>query len=184
MSDENAPEVDENEADPQEGQPDVEQERKEEPFDAERAKKALAKKNSEAENLRRRLKELEPLAQKAKELEDASKSETERLAGARDEFKSRAESAEASLTKLQIALAAAPEGASLAQVKAVAKRLNGANQEELTEDAAELYELLGAAHRRPAVSGKPTEALRGGADPDEEPEETDPRKLADLIRRG
>ncbi|WP_407563317.1 hypothetical protein [Streptomyces sp. 184] len=51
----------------------------EEPFDAERAKKALNKKNSENENLRRRLKELEPLAKKAKELEDAQKSEQERL---------------------------------------------------------------------------------------------------------
>jgi DNA repair exonuclease SbcCD ATPase subunit len=51
----------------------------EEPFDAARAKKALSKKNSENENLRKRLKELEPLAKKAQELEDAQKSEQERL---------------------------------------------------------------------------------------------------------
>lgn len=51
----------------------------EEPFDAERAKKALSKKNSENENLRKRLKELQPLAEKAKQLEDAQKSEQERL---------------------------------------------------------------------------------------------------------
>ncbi|WP_237515125.1 MULTISPECIES: hypothetical protein [unclassified Streptomyces] len=51
----------------------------EEPFDADRAKKALSKKNSENENLRRRLRELEPLAAKARELEDAQKSEAERL---------------------------------------------------------------------------------------------------------
>lgn len=50
-----------------------------EQFDAERAKKALSKKNSENENLRRRLKELEPLAKKAQELEDAERSESERL---------------------------------------------------------------------------------------------------------
>ncbi|MGW5197361.1 phage scaffolding protein [Streptomyces spiralis] len=51
----------------------------EEPFDAERAKKAINKKNAEAKALRERLKELEPLARKAKELEDAQKSEQERL---------------------------------------------------------------------------------------------------------
>ena len=51
----------------------------EEPFDAERAKRAINKKNAEAENLRKRLKELEPLARKAKELEDAQKSDQERL---------------------------------------------------------------------------------------------------------
>lgn len=50
-----------------------------ETFDEARAKKALSKKNSENENLRKRLKELQPLAEKAKQLEDAQKSETERL---------------------------------------------------------------------------------------------------------
>ncbi|MFJ8016238.1 hypothetical protein [Streptomyces sp. NPDC096339] len=51
----------------------------EEPFDRKRAEAALRKKNSEAENLRKRLRELEPLAAKAKELEDAQKTEAERL---------------------------------------------------------------------------------------------------------
>ncbi|MET9728673.1 hypothetical protein [Streptomyces zaomyceticus] len=52
----------------------------EEPFDADRAKKAINKKNAENKSLRDRLKELEPLARKAKDLEDAQKSEQERLA--------------------------------------------------------------------------------------------------------
>ncbi|MER7623944.1 hypothetical protein [Streptomyces sp. NPDC126503] len=52
----------------------------EEPFDRKRAEAALRKKNSEAENLRKRLKELEPLARKAQELEDAQKTEQQRLA--------------------------------------------------------------------------------------------------------
>jgi len=51
----------------------------EEPFDRERAEAKIKKANSEAENLRKRLKELQPLAAKAKELEDAQKSEQERL---------------------------------------------------------------------------------------------------------
>ncbi|GAA2802986.1 hypothetical protein [Streptomyces showdoensis] len=52
----------------------------EEPFDADRAKKAINKKNAENKSLRDRLKELEPLARRAKELEDAQKTEQERLA--------------------------------------------------------------------------------------------------------
>jgi len=51
----------------------------EEPFDADRAKKAINKRNAENKSLRDRLKELEPLARKAKELEDAQKTEQERL---------------------------------------------------------------------------------------------------------
>lgn len=51
----------------------------EEPFDADRARKAINKKNAENKSLRDRLKELEPLAAKAKEFEDAQKSEQERL---------------------------------------------------------------------------------------------------------
>lgn len=51
----------------------------EKPFDRKKFEAELRKKNSEAANLRKRLKELEPLAQKAKEFEDAQKSETERL---------------------------------------------------------------------------------------------------------
>lgn len=51
----------------------------EKPFDRKKFEAELRKKNSEAANLRKRLKELEPLAQKAREFEDAQKSETERL---------------------------------------------------------------------------------------------------------
>lgn len=154
---------------------------KDEPeFDEARAKAKIAKANQEAKNLRQRLKELEPLAAKAKELEDANKSETEKLSEDRDGHKSRADTAETALLKLRVALDNAPEGASLAHVKAVAKRLSGANEDELAEDAAELYELVGANKAR--VQRRPTEKMRGGNDPDEPVEETDPRKLAALIQ--
>lgn len=156
---------------------------KDEPeFDAERAKAKIAKANKEAQNLRARLKDLEPLAAKAKELEDANKSETDKLLEDRDTHKSRADSAESQLRKLVVALDNAPEGASLAQVRAVAKRLNGSSEDELAEDAAELYELVGA--HKPKVPRKPTEKMRGGNDPDEPVEETDPRKLAAAINSG
>jgi len=51
----------------------------EKPFDRKQAEAKIRKANSEAANLRKRLKELEPLARKAKEFEDAQKSEAERL---------------------------------------------------------------------------------------------------------
>jgi hypothetical protein len=51
----------------------------EKPFDRKQAEAKIRKANSEAANLRKRLKELEPLARKAKEFEDAQKSEQERL---------------------------------------------------------------------------------------------------------
>lgn len=154
----------------------------EEPFDQDRAMAKIRKANSEAAKLRERLKQLEPLAQKAQELEDASKTEAQRLSEALETHKTRADTAEGRLSKLEVALEAAPEGASLAQVRAVAKRVSGATDEERAADAAELYELLGVTSK-PTVAGKPREALRGGGDPDEEPEETDPRKLADRIGR-
>lgn len=50
-----------------------------EPFDQKRAEAAIRKKNSEAENLRKRLRELEPLAAELQRIKDAEKSDTERL---------------------------------------------------------------------------------------------------------
>ncbi|WP_031189817.1 MULTISPECIES: hypothetical protein [Streptomyces] len=79
MPEETEPEQDVEEPQEPETAPEADQGTEEEPFDAERAKKALSKKNAEAKSLRERLKELEPLARKAKELEDAQKSEAERL---------------------------------------------------------------------------------------------------------
>lgn len=181
MADNDAPDNDADEVDPQEGQPHGGDERTEmEPFDADRAKAKIAKANSEANNLRKRLKELEPLAQKARELEEAGRSDLERLTADRDTLKTRAESAEVGLAKYNAALEAAPDGATKKLIAAVAKRVTGSSPEELAADAAELYELLG---HKSAPSSRPKEALRGGADPDETPEETDPRKLADAIGR-
>lgn len=51
----------------------------EKPFDRKKFEAALRKKNSEAENLRRRLKELEPAAAELQRIKDAEKSESERL---------------------------------------------------------------------------------------------------------
>lgn len=142
-------------------------------WDPDRAREQLRKKNSEARNLRARLKELEPLAQKAKELEDAGKSETEKLT----ERVTAAEKAAADSTdevlRLRVALR---KSLTLTQ----AKRLVGSTEEELEADAEELLASFGGdgkSERKPKISGKPKEHLRGGGDPDEEPDETDVRKL-------
>lgn len=136
--------------------------------------------------------EAEEFRKKVKEFEDKDKSESQRLQEAADEAKSRAGKAEVGYRKLQTAMDRAPDGASLTQIKAVAKRLSGETDEELETDADELFALLAPstldkdeANGKDAkgLKSKPRENLRGGGDPEQEPEETDPRKLAELIGR-
>lgn len=73
-----------------------------------------------------------------------------------------------------------------------AKKLEGKTREELEADALDFAEAFGAKQdgqeqeqrRTPAVQrGRPRENLRGGGTPDEEPIETDPKKLAAMIPR-
>lgn len=60
--------------------------------------------------------------------------------------------------------------------KEIASRLQGKDRDEMVADAEKLLELLAPA-KRPATR-RPAEALRGGLQPDAEPEETDPNKIA------
>ena len=62
---------------------------------------------------------------------------------------------------------------------AIAKRLQGSTREEMLADAEALVELV-APTKAPATR-RPTETLRGGGQPDREPEETDVRKIADRM---
>lgn len=148
------------------------------PFDPEIAKAKIAKVNSEAANLRKRLRELEPLAAKAKELEDANKSDTEKLTERVTAAEKEAGTTRTELMRLRV-------GMRKGLTEKQAARLVGATVEELEADADELLESFGGAKGKPApkVAGKPTERLRGGTDPDEPVEETDPRKLAQMITR-
>lgn len=119
-----------------------------------------------------------------KEIEDKNKSESQRMAEAVEDAKSKASKAEQNFLKLQTALDRAPEGATLKQIQAVAKRLSGDDQDELDADADELFALFApASEKGKPPAGKPKERLRGGGDPNDEPEEMNPRKLADLIGR-
>lgn len=134
-------------------------------------------------------KELNDLKAQLKKYQDKDKTETERLTEARDEAATRAAKAQESFQALSVAMDRAPAHATLKHVRMVAKRIRGETEDELEADADELFEMLAPAPKEkdePAprkVAGKPRERLRGGGDPEEEPEESDPRKLADMIRR-
>jgi hypothetical protein len=127
-------------------------------------------------------------AAKLKKYEDEGKSESQRLQEERDSHKTRAEKAEAQAKAFAVAMERAPEHASLAQVRAVAKRVRGDDEDALERDADELFGLLAPEPSEPKPGTKtpsrPKERLKGGtAEPDEDPEETDPRKLAALLPR-
>jgi hypothetical protein len=122
-------------------------------------------------------------AEALKKYEDANKSEAERLQEERDSHKTRAEKAETALKCREIAEERAPEHATVAQIKAVARRLSGDTDEALEKDADELFALIAPTPPTAKTPQKPKERLRGGSEPDADVEETDPRKLAALSPR-
>lgn len=129
-------------------------------------------------------KERQELLDKLKQYEDKDKTETQRLQEAAEDAKTRAATAESNARKFRTAIDRAPEGASLAHIKAVAKRLSGDTDEEMESDADELFALFAPEKdTKKAPPGKPKESLGGGGNPDDEPDEMDPRKLADAIGR-
>lgn len=96
-------------------------------------------------------------AKRLAELEEADKSETEKLASERDQHRTRADSAELSLARLEVAL---DKGLTRAQ----AKRLVGSTREELEADADELLSDLGGVTRKPGSfdAGAKTKTANGG----------------------
>lgn len=160
---------------PPEGDPDDK-----EPFDEERARAKIAKANSEARGLRERLKELEAKAAKLDELEDAKKDEVTKLTEKVAAAEAKVQEAELRSLRLEVA---AEKGLTAKQ----AARLVGTTREELEADAGELLDTFKSSDdddgkdRRPA--GRPTQKLRGGGDPTEDPAETNPAKLAESVPR-
>ncbi len=115
------------------------------------------------------------------ELENAGKSETERLTSENAALKAQAADSTSKLLRLEVAVA---KGLTPAQ----AKRLVGSSQEELEADADDLLATFKpavdpAADTKVPPTQRPVTALAGGADPTEEPDELDPRKLAAGIAR-
>jgi hypothetical protein len=135
------------------------------------------KKALEAERKARREAEqqLKALQDRLDELESKDKSEVEKANEKAVKAEKRAEEAEAKAIRMEIATS---KGLTPAQ----AKRLVGATKEELEADADELLDSF-KPEDKPSPSGRPKERLRPGAVPDAEPEETDPRKLAEAVPR-
>lgn len=147
-----------------------------EPLDLDRAKEKIHKANSEAANLRKRLKDLEPLAKKARELEEASKTTEQKLEERATGAETRATKAEAEAARLRVALR---KGLSETQ----AKRLVGESEEDLEKDADELLESFkGDGGQEPPA--RPRERLRPGAAPAADAADNDPAKLAEQVPRG
>lgn len=143
-----------------------------EPFDEERARAKIAKANSEAANLRRRLKEAEAKAAKLDELEDANKSDIERANERLTAAEQRALEAEQRAWRLEVA---AEKGLTPAQ----ARRLVGTSKEELEQDADDLLATFDLS-REDDGRTRPKERLKPGASRAEEPE-ADPDEIADRI---
>lgn len=125
-------------------------------------------------------------AEKLKQYEDANKSEFQRIEERAAAAETRAAKAESTAKALQIAMERAPEHATLAQVRAVAKRVRGDDEDALAEDADELFALLAPEPKAPKTPSRPKERLKGAVadgEPDAEPEITDPRKLAAMVPR-
>lgn len=121
---------------------------------------------------------------KVKGFEDANKSESQRLEEAKSNFEGRATKAEQDSARLRVALR---KGLTETQ----AKRLVGETEEDLDKDADELLADFkkdddpkpGDDPKDPPPDPKrrPTERMRPGAVPEAEPDETDPRKLAEQV---
>ena len=126
----------------------------------------------EARKWEARAKENSSAAARLKELEDQGKTETQRLTDDRDSLKSRAEQAESKLMRLEVGLA---KGLTPAQ----AQRLVGSTKEELEADADDLLATFGG---KAGSTKKPTETLRGGGDPDTDPEPDLSKVVADIPR--
>jgi hypothetical protein len=136
--------------------------------------------------------------EKAWSLIQALRADKEKLTGERDSFKQKVESAEAAslsdLEKAQRERDAAVEASNKSAGDAA--RLRAAVKFGIDEDDLDLLgngtedEILARAERLASrfkadpVPGKPRESMpRGGGDPDAEPEETDPAKLAAAVPR-
>jgi hypothetical protein len=125
-------------------------------FDPSKALEKIRKLNSEAANLRKRVKDAEGKA-----------------AGT-DEKETRIKALEAENLRIRI-------GARHGLPDTLIDRLKGDTEDEILADAEKLLELVSSSKRPPTA--KPAERLRGGGDPTTEPEETDISKIGERMFR-
>lgn len=124
-------------------------------------------------------------ATKLQELEDGNKSEIQRLTDRATEAARKAEEAESRANAAELAALRFKVATSKGLTPTQAGRLQGTNEAELETDADELITSFAPAEdstHRPPVR-RPAPRLRGTADPEEEPEETDARALIKDVPR-
>lgn len=116
-------------------------------------------------------------AKELAELKEADKTEVQKAADKAADAEKRAQDAETRALRLEVAV---EKGLTPSQ----AKRLVGTTREEFEADADDFLESIKTDDKNPTPPGKPRERLSGGGDPTEEPEETDPAKLAAKVSSG
>jgi len=140
-------------------------------LEAERDKwKASALKND------KRAKDNADAASKLAALEDQQKSELQKLTEKAEQATREAEAAQLQLLRVEVASA---KGLTPLQ----AKRLQGGTREEIESDADDLLAAFKPSEpTKPPAGDKPKARLQPAGEPEDEPEETDPRKLANRIQ--
>lgn len=115
---------------------------------------------------------------------DKDKSVLDQLTEERDRLKAELSTAVSGTRRRDAAEEYAPDHATPAQIQAAASYITGDTPDELKASAEKFYALIAPVPTsQTPVAGRPRERLRGGGDPSTTPDETDPRKLAALIRR-
>lgn len=150
-------------------------------FNPERAWKLIQNLQVQAKNPAAK-KELEQLRTKIKEYEEANLTEKQRLEKELEEAKTSSSTTGADLLKIRAAMAKAPEGMSPSKILTMSKRLTGNTPEELETDAEELFADFAPASTRPP-SKVPAENLKGGGEPDKDPEPDPDKIVANLLKR-
>lgn len=147
-----------------------------EEFDAEKAWRLIQNVRSDADKAK---KERDEFRAKVDKHEDENKSESQRLEDRATKAERRADEAEQESARLRVAL---KKGLNLSQ----AKRLVGASEDELEQDADELLETFRSENGEQGdpPPRRPTEKLRPGAAPSSDGDgEDDPKKLAEQVPR-
>lgn len=127
---------------------------------------------------------LEAAQRELEKLQSGNKSELQRLIDERDALKDQLGQVSSQARRRDVAEEFAPEHATAKQIRLVSKYITGSTDEELEASAEELFAQFAPADPpKPRTPARPKERLRGGADPEQEDDESDPRKLAEMIRR-
>jgi hypothetical protein len=119
-------------------------------------------------------------ASRLAELEKSQMTEQQRLERERDEAKSSLESTTVQLARLRAAMKhrLVEDLDDDDALDEVLDLLGTGTQEEIDTRAKRIAELRGSGGTKKPASRRPAESLRGGVEPEQEPEETDVRKLA------